>query len=466
MLNILVLNAPNFPLTEQSILIEPVDALTLATWAKHQKHSVTFIDLDRYGTKPLLSKWPLFDVAILVFDYMIPLHTTAALELLDEVFERVSKLTETILMVGRPATYYYSHILTRFPLLTACILGEAEPILDTLFTLGDLKRLSEISGIITRNHLPQKRPFRRVSINTNFYTKYVPLSGPIADRTLCQLDDYIDVHSIISSRGCSGACSFCSTVQYWGAWQGAPPKLVLAEMKHLEALGVHKIIFLDDNFANDSQRVFEICNLLRQKPVNCLWGCLCRIEDVSPELLKEMVAVGCRWIHFGIEHGSFEIRSRMGKKFTNEQVSEVIRFAKALGLRVRTSWILDLPGFNHKTISETFKLSRILSSHEIKLHFLAIRPGSTLYRNKNRDNSNPKLPDEIYIHKGSSNTSTDQKHSHMVEELLHEFRLEMTKDAYQWVDDITFWRKFNEHEAAHDERFLSTVVTRYGLGWV
>lgn len=473
MLNVLVLNAPNYPPSEPSILIEPVDTLTLATWIQHRGHKVAFIDIDRHGMHALLSETQSFDLALMVFDYYIPLHRTAAIGTFKDVFSLLSNLTELVLLVGSMATYRPHDMLSMFPVLDGCVLGEAEPVLSALFASKDFKQISKIDNIITRENQHQERVFWRPRVNSNIYIDDIPLSGPIANRALCRVEDYIDVRSIISSRGCSGNCTFCSTVGYWGAWRGASPELVLSEMRHLKANGAYKIIFLDDNFANNPKRVSTICKLLKRYPIDCVWGCLCRIDDVSKQLLEYMVAVGCRWIHFGIEHGSPEVRARIGKRFTNKQALEVIQFAKSLGLRIRTSWILDLPG---TTIEDTYislDFARILGSHEIKLHFLAIRPGSRLYQMKH-GNSEAKENkrgqsgsfDEIFIHTGLPHNTEIKNNSESIVELLQDFRREMDAEGYQWVDDVTFWQQFNDREAAPDERFISTTILRYGLGWI
>lgn len=51
--NYLIVNAPNIPQNDPSILIEPVDALTLATWIQHNGNDVSFVDADRFGIKSL-----------------------------------------------------------------------------------------------------------------------------------------------------------------------------------------------------------------------------------------------------------------------------------------------------------------------------------------------------------------------------------------------------------------------------
>jgi radical SAM superfamily enzyme YgiQ (UPF0313 family) len=458
----LVVQAPNNPPSEPSILIEPVDTLTLATYIKHAGFSVVFHDLDRFGLNPLREETRSFRIAVVVLDYQIPLHTSRSVELLHDVFKLLKEKAQECIIVGRLSSYNPRSFLEKFPLLDGCIVGEAEETLvKVLESRIPLAHQINEKGMITRKTLNMSTPVVMYRHHSNIYSK-IPESGPIADRNLCQFHSYIDVHSIISSRGCSGSCPFCSTVHFWGKWRGASPTLVLNEFKHVVESGARKVIFLDDNFTDDRERALQIANNLKKARLGVPWGCLSRIEDISPPLATEMANAGCRWIHFGLEHGTEEVRRSIGKRFTNEQARKTIEMVKSLGIRVRTSWILDLPTATMESIEATFRFIRRLASHEVKLHFLAIRPGSTYYRNEAREYQ--RELGEISIHTGKPNRPLPSR-LHSLPDALERFRNEMERDGYEWVDDVRYWRKYMNREASPDDKFVSTVIMRYGLGW-
>ena len=469
MASVLVANAPNCPRTELSILIEPVDVLAIATWLRHHGHETVFADLDRHGVEELGKHRRGFDLAVLVLDYLIPLHTGAAVDALDPAIAALAEIADVVMLAGRPASYRPSELLERYSLLDGCILGEAEwPLLELC------QGARSGPAVVFRHHGQQTSEIRRPRVPGNVYDQ-LPDDGPISDRRLCRTGDYIDVRSIISSRGCGSVCRFCSTVDYWGPWRGASPALMLAEMRRLSGAGAGKIIFLDDSFANDRRRVIEFCELLRRHPLPCAWGCLSRIEDLTAPTLTDMAEVGCRWIHFGIEHGNPGVRARLGKHFTDDLAASVIAFAISRGIRVRTSWLVDAPGWSADSLDETFRFAETLSSHEIKLHFLVTRPGSLLYRNRirslHRVNGGAALVGslsigEISIHsRGSTQFRSGGPTNDGVGDAVHRFRQRMADRGYQWVDDVAFWRRFDSKEANINDRFLSTVITRYGLGW-
>lgn len=466
-INYLIINAPNVPKSDPSILIEPVDALTLATWAKHNHNDVDFIDLDRFGIGAINNlKFNHYQVAIVVFDYLIPLYSSKAVDSLDNLLSKTLKLADYILLAGRLANYFPKEMLNKFPVLYGCIVGEPEIVLTDLFKCKDLDFLEKNSNIITQKNKDKNLKLTHPAKRTNIYNS-IPQSGPIANRELCQFDKYIDVHSIISSRGCGGRCKFCSTNNYLGTWRAASPQLVLSEIRHLVDSGAYKIIFLDDNFSYNKNRVKQICKLIKENHINIVWGCLCRIIDVNEDLLIKMHESGCRWIHFGIEHGNYNIRLALAKNFSDDYAIKVIKFAQKIGIRVRTSWILDLPGATSDSVRKTFDLAKKISSFEIKFHFLALRPGSEYYNDQlksvkfyNEININ-----EIFIHKGySHNCSSEELRLDTIKQ-LDNFKKEMKHLNYQWVPNVKFWKKFNNHSASPDEKFFSASIMRYGIGW-
>ncbi len=466
-INYLIISAPNIPKSDPSILIEPVDALTLATWAKHNHNDVDFIDLDRFGIRAINNlKSNRYKVVIVVFDYLIPLYSSDAVTSLGILFNKISKLADYILLAGRLANYFPKKILNKFPTLYGCVVGEPEIVLADLFKYKNLNLLEKNDHVIThKNKFNNFKLFHRDKTK-NIYD-LIPQSGPIADRRLCQFNNYIDVHSIISSRGCNGCCKFCPTNDYLGAWRTASPQLVLSEIKHLINLGTRKIIFLDDNFSSDRQRVEQICKSIKNNKINIVWGCLCRIIDVDEGLLNRMHEAGCRWIHFGIEHGNHDIRLNLGKNFSDDYAIKIIKFAQKIGVRVRTSWILDLPGATNDSIRKTFDLAKKISSFEIKFHFLALRPGSEYYNNQlksikfyNEININ-----EIFIHKGHSHNCSSEELRLDIIKQLYNFKKEMKCLNYQWVPNVKFWKKFDNYSASPDEKFFSTSIMRYGIGW-
>ena len=209
-LDCLFIQAPNDPPSERSILIEPVDVLTLATYARHAGYTAAFHDLDRFGLTPLEQETCFFRVAIIILDYYIPLHTSRAIDTLENVLRLLQRQTQMRFLSGRLSSYMPHNFLDAFPMLDGCIIGEVEEYLPSILgpTISSVHKI-QCKGVITRCNTYTSLSTIRRQKQTNIYSRF-PTSGPIADRSLCQFHSYIDVHSIISSRGCTGrkACLF------------------------------------------------------------------------------------------------------------------------------------------------------------------------------------------------------------------------------------------------------------------
>lgn len=79
-MNILLINPPNIPFSEQKLLIEPIDIITLATYLQELKQNIKFLDMDckKLNSNDLIKYIEnqfMPDIVIISYDYHIPLHT-------------------------------------------------------------------------------------------------------------------------------------------------------------------------------------------------------------------------------------------------------------------------------------------------------------------------------------------------------------------------------------------------------
>ena len=80
-MNILVVNPPNKPFTNKSILAEPLDVLQIATIIKNNFGNVKVLDMDVKRMNNNINEY-LEDKNIIVFvyDYQLPLHTSETIK--------------------------------------------------------------------------------------------------------------------------------------------------------------------------------------------------------------------------------------------------------------------------------------------------------------------------------------------------------------------------------------------------
>ena len=442
-MNILVVNPPNKPFTNDTILAEPLDVLQIATIIKKKYPNVKVIDMDvnrmNNDINAFLGEK---NVVIFVYDYQLPLHTS---DTVDNMFEIIKNSKNTkFIIIGKTSSYYYQRFLNNG--FDVVIDGIADnTIIDVLDNID--KDLSIVPNIMYKKN-------NEIIVNEkkHIINRYDKLDYPLRD--FLDLDKYMDTRTIITSRGCIGRCKFCTTPTFFGNWSGKEPSKVVDEIEYLiNEYKTKKIIFLDDNMTVNKTRVINICKEIEKRNIKCLFGCLSSINCYDKELFKLMYKVGFRWIHFGIETGSERILKLMNKEMDINYIKKVIKEVKEIGFRVRNSFILDYPGSKIDDIKKTRELIKELEPHELRLHYLAYRVGTPVF-NENKDVSNKTQ----YIHSNHPNVEN--------KELTEEIDLlikDLEKMGYTIIYDDVDWNKYSNKPK--DSKYASFIPMKYGMCW-
>ena len=110
-MNILVVNPPNKPFTNKSILAEPIDVLQIATIIKEKYSHVSVIDMDVNRMNNNINNYLKDEnIIIFVFDYQLPLHTSDTISNMLEIIKNTNKKSKFI-VIGKTSAYYYGEFL-------------------------------------------------------------------------------------------------------------------------------------------------------------------------------------------------------------------------------------------------------------------------------------------------------------------------------------------------------------------
>ncbi|MFC1723768.1 B12-binding domain-containing radical SAM protein [Nanoarchaeota archaeon] len=444
---VLVVNPPNNPFSEKHLLIEPIDVLAVATFVQSLGHEVQVVDMDVKQMKPEDIKEVVDsfepDVTVVPFDYHIPLHTTAAIDGVNKISEIARKGGSKVVVGGKTPKHFPEEFLGNCDVI---INGEMEPVLKDLLFFSDWSsmQLNSVGGISFKSD--------RLYVTATRATMDID-SLPIPDRSLLDISDYIDVRTMWTSRSCFGACKFCPTPGFWGRWRGRSAKLVVDEIEQLISEGAKKVLFLDDNATVDKERLQAICKGVVNRGLKVNLGCLGTIATQDEETLKWMKKAGFSWMHYGAESGCSKMLKKMGKNITAEQTKETLLATKKAGLRVRTSWIFDLPGTDEEVLRKTTQLILETEPDEIRAHFLALRAGTDYYEEKGEGLTSQ------YIHSGKGAEGLTARHvGKLTDELL--------KRGYLVVKNTDDWKDVERlREKAPGLRFIAFCPARYGLNW-
>lgn len=168
---------------------------------------------------------------------------------------------------------------------------------------------------------------------------------------------------IITSRGCTDKCIFCSSANFWGnRYRSRSAKNVLDEIELLvKEYKIKEIQFCDDNLILDKERDKEIFQGIIDRRLKIFWNApngiaLWRLDE---ELLKLMKASGCYELALAIESGDQEVLSKIIKKPLDlARVESLTRSIQRLKIRTHSFFIIGLPGESKEQIHRTFSFAR------------------------------------------------------------------------------------------------------------
>ncbi len=155
-----------------------------------------------------------------------------------------------------------------------------------------------VTGFAERTWPRLLRDFAAGRLERRYNDSGVQLADlPRPRRDLQRASGYMMPNTVFATRGCKGACDFCSVPAAGFGWQTRPVAEVVDE---IAALPGRRFAFSDVSLTEDRAYACRLFTAL--KPLGKRWGGLAttRIGD-DPELLDLMAESGCRYLLIGFE---------------------------------------------------------------------------------------------------------------------------------------------------------------------
>ncbi|MBU4070191.1 MAG: B12-binding domain-containing radical SAM protein [Nanoarchaeota archaeon] len=218
-------------------------------------------------------------------------------------------------------------------------------------------------------------------------------------------------------RGCPYNCSFCSNNKIFGRKiRARSPIKSVEEIKHvIKKYNAKEISFWDDMMTVNKKWMYEFCNLLIEQKINITWTCYARVDSVDEPLLRKMKQAGCWNIFFGFESGVQELLDNINKKITLKQIEIANNLCKKIGIEVRASFMIALPGETPELAKKTIKFAKKLNPDYAQFCITTPYPGTDLYDNVNKygtlleDYSKFNIWEPVFIPKGYKNAKEIKK---------------------------------------------------------
>ncbi len=214
-----------------------------------------------------------------------------------------------------------------------------------------------------------------------------PESLPRPARDLSPISAYHSVLSgkrpittMMSSRGCPYKCVFCDRPHLGKKFRQQSAEAVVAEMEACADAGIREIVFYDDTFTTERERVRAIAELLLQRGVEIDWDIRARVSDLYEDDYALCRRAGLARIHFGVESGDPDILKSLKKGITIEQARQAFSRAHDAGLETLAYFMAGLPGETNETLQQTLDLAKGLDPDYVHFSVLIPFPGTPIYR--------------------------------------------------------------------------------------
>ena len=192
-----------------------------------------------------------------------------------------------------------------------------------------------------------------------------------------------DLGFVLSSRGCPYNCIFCSNRIATGKKYRFKSAQILVEDLTLlyEKYNKKNIVFLDDNFLVNKERIYLLIEGIRKKSLDkkMTFSFQARSDNANYRLLKELYIAGFKSVFFGLETASDKFMKIIKKEETVSECIEAVGLAKKIGFHVSAAFLYGLPQETHQDRMNCLKLSNELNLDLVRYNNVTPYPGTELY---------------------------------------------------------------------------------------
>lgn len=206
-----------------------------------------------------------------------------------------------------------------------------------------------------------------------------------------------DEYSLVTSRGCSAACSYCPIGPHWGRyreWRGHSAQWIV---RHMERLVIEHqaayIQFVDDQFIGPPESVKRaqlLADMLMDKSWCVPFYIMSRADTVVkyPEVFKSLQAAGLDTVFLGLESGNQESLDLWRKEATLSESLKSVELLDQMKIKVAAGTIIFHPEMTHRSILKDIDFLRTLLKYDHftfyglnELDILSGTPISKQYKN-------------------------------------------------------------------------------------
>ncbi|NTV50566.1 MAG: radical SAM protein [Geobacteraceae bacterium] len=374
-MKVLLVNPPSLSVFNTfGLSLPPIGLLYVAASLEQGGHDVVVKDLAAEGER-------LDDADIHRADVVgISADTTRAGKAL-AIARRVAVTGRPVVM-GGPHPQFMAEDIFAAGCVDYIVKGEGEIVFRNLLTaLQNSDSAEAVKGLIIKDgrHLIETPAADPIDVE----------ALPFPARHLVDLHRYRasmadrSITPVVTSRGCPGACHFCSSSSFFGrGWRYRSAESVLAEIDEVyNRYGFRAICFMDDNFTLAPPRVEQIADGIIERGYDLKWWNLSRVDTIvkNPAMVAKMAAAGSTTVYLGIESGNEETLNSLGKNIKASDVTRAVEILRENGVESYGSYIIGNLNESAADVEKTIDLAVRLNTNIAQFSILTPYPGTRLY---------------------------------------------------------------------------------------
>jgi len=464
-------------------IIAPLGLAYIAAVLEKDKHQVKILDLPALSWKnplkikkgkKIISRYSPGENFIVEFLLQFSPDIVGISNLVSPTEEETIKLAgkikkflpQTKVVVGGSNASVRSEQFIKDPNIDFVVVGEGELTMKELLRKLSKKEFSHILGLVYKTQkgtikINSPRPF----------IKDLSLL-PFPAWHLLPMEEYFHYHSsgvfikkervatMIASRGCPNACSFCTNRKIWGSqWRSRSVSNVISEIRALKKLyRVQEIQFLDNNISVNRDLFTKLCLALKKEKI--VWNPSggMAVLTINSELIKLMAESGCYVVQFGIEHGDPQMQKRIGKIVPLEATKKLVEACHQNGIWTHGNFVVGLPGETMKTAYKSLEYAIAADLDSLSFFTALPLPGSKVFEevigNKKVD------PDDLrfYVSKARCSQLSNSQINKIITTSFRKFLLFRIKRE---LNPGRFFRRIKLIRSRDDLRFYWITLGRF-----
>jgi len=280
---------------------------------------------------------------------------------------------------GRTATEDPRYWLEACPNVDAVVCGDGE---QAMAEIAQRRAWPEVAGLVYRGddgqllHNPPRAnvplddelmPARELRRHAYYLTSKGVSTG-------------IKMDKVAGSRGCPFNCKFCSfALNPWGVKRPWAPRSPQSIVREIEQIDADLILFVDDLFTHQPDRVAEICDLLIAKRIRKHYIVNARLEIAKrPDVIRKMEQAGFLALLIGVESTQDATLRSMNKGFSVEQIRQRFEVLRKSKMIINAYFIVGNIGETEEQMLSTASFARSIGVDLIHVSRLRNEPYSGL----------------------------------------------------------------------------------------